>query len=89
MVHEGQSEPLGATILDGGTNFAVWAPDADRVELCLFTPDGGHWNVDLPGFTKVFSTDSSPISGMARNTDCECTARGSQIVACDLTPQNF
>ncbi len=52
VVHEGQSEPLGATITNGGTNFAVWAPDADRVELCLFTPDGGHWNVDLPGFTK-------------------------------------
>ena len=52
VVQEGQAEPLGATVAEGGTNFAVWAPDADRVELCLFTPDGGHWNVDLPGFSK-------------------------------------
>ncbi len=48
----GQPEPLGATVIDGGTNFAVWAPEADRVELCLFTPEGGHHNVDLTGFTK-------------------------------------
>ena len=48
----GQPEPLGATVTDGGTNFAVWAPDAERVELCLLTHDGGHLNLDMTGHTK-------------------------------------
>ena len=52
MEQLGQPEPLGATLVDGGANFAIWAPEADRVELCLFDADGGHYNVDLRGFTK-------------------------------------
>ena len=48
----GLPDPLGATVRDGGTNFAVWAPDAIRVELCLMDEDGGHWNFDLPGTAK-------------------------------------
>lgn len=28
--------PLGATIRDGGTNFALWSDHAEKVELCLF-----------------------------------------------------
>ena len=51
-IQHGLPDPLGATVRDGGTNFAVWAPDAIRVELCLIDEDGGHWNFDLPGFTK-------------------------------------
>jgi glycogen operon protein len=27
---------LGATLVEGGTNFALWAPAAEAVELCLF-----------------------------------------------------
>lgn len=51
-IQPGAPDPLGATVRDGGTNFAVWAPDAIRVELCLINEDGGYWNFDLPGFTK-------------------------------------
>lgn len=51
-IQSGLPEPLGATVLDGGVNFAVWAPDSDRVELCLLDENGAHWNIDLPGFTK-------------------------------------
>lgn len=51
-IEAGLPEPLGATIVSGGVNFAVWAPESDRVELCLLDDDGAHWNVDLPGFTK-------------------------------------
>ena len=51
-IQAGLPEPLGATLVDGGVNFAVWAPDSDRVELCLLDENGAHWNIDLPGFTK-------------------------------------
>ncbi|GHG03676.1 glycogen operon protein GlgX homolog [Deinococcus piscis] len=43
----GQPQPLGAIREVDGTNFAVYAPDADRLELCLLTEDGEQC-VDLP-----------------------------------------
>lgn len=53
---------LGATITSGGTDFALWAPGADAVELCLFSPggetrfalahrDGPIWHGHLAGVT--------------------------------------
>ncbi len=36
----GSPNALGATILDGGTNFALFSENATGVELCLFSPDG-------------------------------------------------
>jgi len=36
----GSHYPLGATVVEGGTNFAVTAGDADGVLLCLFDGDG-------------------------------------------------
>ena len=51
-IQAGLPEPLGASLGTGGVNFAVWAPDSDRVELCLLDDNGAHWNIDLPGFTK-------------------------------------
>jgi glycogen debranching enzyme GlgX len=35
-VWPGQHQPLGATWSDESTNFAVYAPEATRVEVCLF-----------------------------------------------------
>ena len=32
--------PLGATVDDEGTNFAIFSAHADRIELCLFDPGG-------------------------------------------------
>ncbi len=32
---------LGATVTDGGTNFAIWSNAADAVELCLFNEVNG------------------------------------------------
>ena len=46
----GEPQPLGATRTEGGTNFAVYAPEAERVELCLLTPEGKRC-LDLPGRT--------------------------------------
>src|SRR5690349_21570346 len=41
MLMAGRPWPLGATLAEeGGVNFALVAPHADRVELCLFEPTG-------------------------------------------------
>jgi glycogen operon protein len=37
---EGAPEPPGLSPVPGGVNVAVPAPEAERVELCLFSPDG-------------------------------------------------
>ena len=38
LIWPGRPYPLGASCDDGGTNFAVYARHAERVELCLFDP---------------------------------------------------
>jgi isoamylase len=43
----GSRFPLGATVRDGGTNFAVAAADADAMVLCLFDGDGAETQVPL------------------------------------------
>jgi glycogen debranching enzyme GlgX len=57
----GHHAPLGATVVGKATNFAVWAPAATRVELCLFDGHGtetrlpltersqGVWHGRVPG----------------------------------------
>jgi isoamylase len=42
--------PLGATVQDGGTNFAVAAADADGMLLCLFDDKGGETQVPLTDY---------------------------------------
>ncbi len=46
-VWPGQAYPLGATFDGTGTNFALFSEVAERVELCLFDPDGAD------GFTET------------------------------------
>ena len=49
MIEAGRPSPLGATPDDEGTNFAVFSSVAERVELCLFEPDGSESaRIDLP-----------------------------------------
>ncbi|MDA0181933.1 glycogen debranching protein GlgX [Solirubrobacter phytolaccae] len=43
----GKPFPQGATADASGTNFSLWAPNAERVELCLFDDDGNETRVDL------------------------------------------
>jgi isoamylase len=50
-VYPGSAYPLGATYDGAGTNFAVFSEIAERVELCLFSEDGGETRVDLPEVT--------------------------------------
>ena len=39
-VEAGTAEPLGATLTEGGVNFAVYSKNATRMELCLFDETG-------------------------------------------------
>ncbi|MFH5209675.1 glycogen debranching protein GlgX [Antrihabitans sp. NCIMB 15449] len=43
----GSPYPLGATLTRTGTHFAVHAPDAERVQVCL-VDDGAETRIDLP-----------------------------------------
>lgn len=43
--------PLGATIRDGGVNFAVVSEHATKIELCLFDAEGRERRLALPGHT--------------------------------------
>nr|WP_216853193.1 glycogen debranching protein GlgX [Phytoactinopolyspora halotolerans] len=48
----GHWNPLGATYRDGATNFALWAPDAEQVELCFF--DDGDDETRVPLLNRTF-----------------------------------
>ncbi len=51
-VETGSPWPLGATADRHGVNFAVYSRIADRVEVCLFAPDGRETQrIALPGLT--------------------------------------
>jgi isoamylase len=47
QVWPGNRYPLGSTYDGTGTNFALFSEAAERVELCLFDPDGTERRVDL------------------------------------------
>jgi len=47
----GRPTPLGATWDGEGTNFALFAPQAESVELCLFDDDGAEHRVPLEDLT--------------------------------------
>jgi isoamylase len=46
----GRPSPLGATVRDGGINFAVASGVAEAVEVCLFDEGGQETRVRLPDF---------------------------------------
>ena len=46
----GSAFPLGATVLDGGTNFAVASEVAAGITLCLFDPSGRETQVPMLDF---------------------------------------
>ncbi|BEP63884.1 glycogen debranching protein GlgX [Variovorax sp. V213] len=53
MLNTGSPFPLGATLSPNGVNFALVAPNAEAVELCLFDGTGQHeqQRIRLPAFT--------------------------------------
>ena len=53
--HHRLYEKLGSHVLEGGTYFAVWAPNADRVSVV------GDWNDWVPGADELVRRDTSGI----------------------------
>jgi glycogen operon protein len=52
LIETGSAESLGARVDRSGINFAVYAAEASRVELCLFDANGQEaQRFDLPGLT--------------------------------------
>ncbi|WP_268815754.1 glycogen debranching protein GlgX [Tabrizicola flagellatus] len=47
-VAPGRPWPMGASLTGDGVNFAVFSAHAERIELCLFTPDGRKELARLP-----------------------------------------
>lgn len=41
-IKPGSIHRLGSQVVEGGVNFALYSAHAERVELCLYTPDGRH-----------------------------------------------
>src|SRR5579871_3555932 len=52
-IREGRPFPLGATWTGLGVNFALFAANATKVELCVFEGDAGREveRIELPEFT--------------------------------------
>ncbi|MDF2969179.1 MAG: glycogen debranching enzyme [Nocardioidaceae bacterium] len=50
-VWPGTHERLGATPAEQGTTFAVWAPEASHVDVCLFDESGAETRLALPEHT--------------------------------------
>ncbi len=50
-VWPGRPYPLGATVDEGGVNFALYTEHATAVELCLFDASGQETRVRLPEYT--------------------------------------
>ena len=46
----GSEFPLGATVSDGGTNFAVTSEVADGMVLCLFDQAGTETRIPMPDY---------------------------------------
>lgn len=47
----GRASVLGARLMEGGCNFAVYCPDAERVEVCLFDGEEEMFRIPMPGKT--------------------------------------
>ena len=74
MLMSGKEAPLGAFVRDKGCNFSVWAPEATRVTLILYTDDEQEIvRFDLPekhdGIWYGFVTDVKPGQLYAYSVD--------------------
>ena len=50
VMEKGVGHPLGARLVENGCHFCVWAPQSDKVELCLFDEQEQEiTRLELPG----------------------------------------
>ncbi len=62
----GADYPLGATIIDGGVNFAVFSEVAEFVEVCLFDERGSETRIRLPEVTNAIHHGFVPGVGVGQ-----------------------
>ncbi len=69
LLRPGRPWPLGATLTDGGVNFALYSSVAERVLLCLFDPTGSCEvaQLALPACTDGVWHGWLPLAGAARD----------------------
>ena len=77
--------PLGATVRDGGTNFAVAATDADAMTLCLFDAGGAETQIPLTDYEAGVWQGSCPGSAPGRPTATARQAGTTQPPGCGST----
>jgi len=89
-VESGMGFPAGATwdANRGGTNFALFARHATRVELCLFdAPDGTEGqHFDLPERVEHVWRGSYPMRGRVNCTGIGCMVHTSRSMATGSIP---
>ncbi len=64
----GRQWPLGATLGDGGVNFAVYASSADRVEVCVFDAQGQREVQRIPLPCRTDDVWHGFVTGLAAGT---------------------
>jgi pullulanase/glycogen debranching enzyme len=65
-VRPGDGRSPGAAVVEGGVNFAVHAPYADSVEVCLFS-ESGERRLTLPG--RDGNVHHGIVSGIGRGQE--------------------
>lgn len=84
-MNSGKPYPLGATLTADGCNFAIYCPDALRVQLCLFHPDteetledvcvdsktGAVWHIEIKGIKagQLYGYRTIDIDGSEQQLD--------------------
>lgn len=64
-VSEGSPQPLGVTRAADGVNVAVHAPDAERIEFCLFSEDGSRETARIALTARTGEVHHAHVSGVA------------------------
>jgi isoamylase len=64
----GEPYPLGATLINGGVNFALFSENAQRVEVCIFSSDGADELARIPMADQTEGVWHIHIRGLGEGT---------------------
>ncbi|WP_366926953.1 glycogen debranching protein GlgX [Pseudogemmobacter hezensis] len=68
VILPGRPWPMGANLVPGGVNFAVFSANATMIELCLFSPDGQREEARLPFSERSGDIWHMQVAGLAEGT---------------------
>ena len=90
VVEPGSPETLGAHVVDGGVNFAVFAPAAERVQLCLFDSQGRESSRhELPGDTNGVRHGFVPTLGAGQQYGFRAAGRYEPVAGLRFNEQKL